>query len=624
MGNGYGVAGCTYDRDGNLLSRITITDEQLRRILNIDETQIPLNTDRSDQPATWVLIDKSIPDPGQKSTKSSIHITGLFGTNALKELMPVVVVQDCGAEDEDNMSVSLQSLCNLPVVRGQFGHDQPKMFSTIVCSTRKGSMNTSIFRKCMELWIIPLFPDLSPELGKRVMLKRDDGPGGKDLPDLLWLKEQGIDIGPGMPMMSGVNQEMDALYTILINFLYEQCDYLEKFLRRDLKKEDLGMILNGKPDWEIKRRPLLRATTPKRIAGAWSKIGAAVKDVAGFDSADPATRKRVCGGGVTRNSLNDARLRLPLGKRPSDDARPAAVNARADNLAKVQDSFNISLVALEKEGFTADDLGELAIAPTPKVSRLDDFNPNVVSSLDDLQKLEEVVGLSRISSGNVFIKIGPEPWNSTLMMLAFVERAVVTARAEEAKQTAKHAARNQLKIAAAAVLIKPADKRKSEDWLILCKYRKVPNISTLTKVADRKKAYLDAVQSCPDEPEDEPLRVDIEVVAGYSLSNVDELVQRIKACGIINCHRLPNTATGRASEQAAYFRSPPAQPTPSPPPAALASEAASRAFVASTPAASSPALSQPVSPAPPALSAEEIARIAQALNEVQGDDLYAE
>ena len=41
--------------------------------------------------------------------------------------------------DEDNMSVSLQSLCNLPVVRGQFGHDQPKMFSTIVCSTRKGS-----------------------------------------------------------------------------------------------------------------------------------------------------------------------------------------------------------------------------------------------------------------------------------------------------------------------------------------------------------------------------------------------------------------------------------------------------------------------------------------------------
>ena len=48
------------------------------------------------------------------------------------------------------------------------------------------------------------------------MLKRDDGPGGKVLPDLLWLKEQGIDIGPGMPMMSGVNQEMDALYTILI------------------------------------------------------------------------------------------------------------------------------------------------------------------------------------------------------------------------------------------------------------------------------------------------------------------------------------------------------------------------------------------------------------------------
>ena len=82
VGNGYATTGCTYDKEGNLISRITIKDDQLRRILNIDETQVPLNTDRSDTPSTWVMIDKSLPDPGEKTTKSSIHITALCGTNA--------------------------------------------------------------------------------------------------------------------------------------------------------------------------------------------------------------------------------------------------------------------------------------------------------------------------------------------------------------------------------------------------------------------------------------------------------------------------------------------------------------------------------------------------------------
>jgi hypothetical protein len=57
------------------------------------------------------------------------------------------------------------------------------------------------------------------------------------------------------------------------------------------------------------------------------------------------------------------------------------------------------------------------------------------------------------------------------------------------------------------------------------------------------------------------------VLAGFSFSNVDELIQRIKACDIKNCFRLPQTALGRASEQPDYFveRSPPAPPAPSPP-----------------------------------------------------------
>ena len=364
---------------------------------------------------------------------------------------------------------------------------------------------------------------------------------------------------------------MNAFYSTFINRLYDQCDYLEKILKRDLKKEDLGLILNGKPGWSCKYRPLLGCATPQGIGKAWATVGAAVAEVAGYDSADPDTRQRVRRGGVTRQSLNDARLRLPPGKRPSDIERPASVNARADNVAKVQKTFEYALLDLEREGFSKSDLGSLAVAPKPKVSRLDDFNPNIVSALTDVQKLEEIAQLSKLSSGNVFIKIGPEPWNSTVMLLGFVERALVKARAEQDKLAAKHSARLEVKKSALAILAKSAaagaKEPTSDEYMTLCRFRKVLNPSTLTTKAARKAAYEAAVRSCPDLPEEEPEQRDVHVLAGFSLSNVDELIQRIKACDIKNCFRLPQTALGRASVQPDYFveRSPPAPPAPSPP-----------------------------------------------------------
>ena len=119
--HGYGYFGCVHDKDGNLLSKVTIPQEKLHRMLNPDETQVPLNTDRSDAPSMWVFIDKTLPDPGQKTSKSSIHLTGLFGTTAAGEFLPVVLVCDSDAEDQENCAVSIISCLDLPVVQGKFG-----------------------------------------------------------------------------------------------------------------------------------------------------------------------------------------------------------------------------------------------------------------------------------------------------------------------------------------------------------------------------------------------------------------------------------------------------------------------------------------------------------------------
>ena len=43
-------------------------------------------------------------------------------------------------------------------------------------------------------------------------------------------------------------------------------------------------------------------------------------------------------------------------------------------------------------------------------------------------KLQEIIKLAKTTPGNVFTKVGPEPWNSTIMMLGFVERVVLKAK----------------------------------------------------------------------------------------------------------------------------------------------------------------------------------------------------
>ena len=44
-----------------------------------------------------------------------------------------------------------------------------------------------------------------------------------------------------------------------------------------------------------------------------------------------------------------------------------------------------------KQNITEQQLGDLAKMRVPKVSRLENFNPNVISSLDDVTKLQEIV-----------------------------------------------------------------------------------------------------------------------------------------------------------------------------------------------------------------------------------------
>ena len=108
------------------------------------------------------------------------------------------------------------------------------------------------------------------------------------------------------------------------------------------------------------------------------------------------------------------------------------------------------------------------------------------------------------------------------------------------------------------------------------------NLTKLTRLEQRKAAY-DQVKDDPSSDEDDPdSGDDPEVCAGWRLSDVDTLVQRIRSADIKNCKRLAPSDVSASSSAPAFFS--PVAVAPSPPAAAAAS---SRSMGGPTPLLSS-------------------------------------
>ena len=74
------------DDDGG---ELTFTEEQLRRILNIDETELALNGDtHAGSRLAVTFYDPHLPIASRSVAKSSLACTGIFGSNAAGKCVP--------------------------------------------------------------------------------------------------------------------------------------------------------------------------------------------------------------------------------------------------------------------------------------------------------------------------------------------------------------------------------------------------------------------------------------------------------------------------------------------------------------------------------------------------------
>jgi len=163
---------------------LTFTEVQLRRIINIGETELALSGDThaGGRPAV-AFYDPHLPIASRSVAKSSLACTGLFGSNAAGECIPPLFQLPKSATAEEREKVRYEFQTHILDIRGRFGCVEERRWPCTIGMNEKGGMTDDEFEKYIDNSIALLYPDLADTPGKRVLLKVDSGPGrnGREL-----------------------------------------------------------------------------------------------------------------------------------------------------------------------------------------------------------------------------------------------------------------------------------------------------------------------------------------------------------------------------------------------------------------------------------------------------------
>ena len=192
---------------------IYISNEQRKRILNLDETAISLDGSEGrvgGRPAASIVA-KGVNRAGTAANKSGAKETLVCGSNAFAEAMPPVLILSSSAQQE-NRAVRLSWVSGLPQVEGFFGHSEKKKFSTIVLSNEKGGTDADVLHRMLKKLLTTLYPDAADVPEKRFVLKVDGGPGRLQEAILADLRLFGCYLFPSVQNTTQVTQETDQNY----------------------------------------------------------------------------------------------------------------------------------------------------------------------------------------------------------------------------------------------------------------------------------------------------------------------------------------------------------------------------------------------------------------------------
>ncbi len=193
---------------------IIISEAMMRRIANINETEVSFDSSKTNAGGRQAVSfhNPHFPLTQRPAAKSSLSCTGIFGSNAAGECVPIHWQLPTAVTTEDREKLRFNLLRYVSSTRGRFGCKEERVWSCTIGLNEKGSMNDEESDKYIDNSIVPLYPDLENMPGKRVLLKVDSGPGhnGRDLLNKARFRE--VYIFPGLPNATSVQQETDMNY----------------------------------------------------------------------------------------------------------------------------------------------------------------------------------------------------------------------------------------------------------------------------------------------------------------------------------------------------------------------------------------------------------------------------
>ena len=246
----------------------TFTGVQLRRIMNVVETEISLdtsNTRAGGRPAVS-LHDPHLSLTSRYTAKSSLACTGIFGSSAEGECVPPHFQLPMSGTAEEREKIRFEFLTHTLDTRGRFGCAEERIWPCTIGMNEKGGMPDEEFEKYIDNSIIPLYPNLEDTPGKRILLKVDSSPGRNGRELLVKCRFHGLYIYSGLPNATSVQQETDLNYAITSE-KYCRLSTLPIY-RYPSTRQRLGSLFMAVPSRWAPCRPSL-AETPLRRRLMW-------------------------------------------------------------------------------------------------------------------------------------------------------------------------------------------------------------------------------------------------------------------------------------------------------------------------------------------------------------------
>lgn len=211
---GLGFARVKGDTDTDASGEVVLFENQSFRIVNLDETDGSLDDtsgQRGGRPP-MVFTRPDMPGGCTSVNKSGYSATIICGSNAAGEPLPLHFQLRTLAKTDEGEWISVDWFAKVPYVRARFSRKEIRNLPCTFGLNEKAGMNAIELHKYISKAILSLFPDVSDEPLKRVIIKLDSGPGRMNVDMLAELRLKGVYVIPGVPNTTHVTQETDQNY----------------------------------------------------------------------------------------------------------------------------------------------------------------------------------------------------------------------------------------------------------------------------------------------------------------------------------------------------------------------------------------------------------------------------